>query len=89
MLVISFVQDFKSACDIWRIHQGAAKWLFKQYLIRPAKQSVSARVKLSSSANLYNEGTLKSYSAVIQFFMMCYTTEDNGAKLDGKVDSLS
>lgn len=63
-------------------------WLFKQYFTGLAEAAVKAKVTITSSAKCYHKGALKSYSAIVQFLLKQYVTDDNIAKLDAEVDSL-
>lgn len=65
MSVVSFLQEFRSACDAFEIHEGAVLWLFKQFLINSDEEAMKGRVTLENSANLYQEGALKLYSATV------------------------
>lgn len=40
MSKIALLQEFKSACDVYRIREGAALWLFKQFPASSAKEAV-------------------------------------------------
>lgn len=63
-------------------------WLFTKLSTGPAKVSVRARVTLVNAASFHHESSLKSYSAIIQFFLKRYVTNDNISKLDAEVCDL-
>lgn len=86
--VTDFLQDFKSVCVASEVHVGAALWLLKQYLTRPAKVGFKSRMALPKSVNTDQEGTLRMYSEVVSFLLKRGATDDNIAKLDGEVRSL-
>lgn len=85
MWVNAFLQEFKSACYVRGIHEGAAMRLFKQYSTGPAEAAVKARDMLASSATFYHEGALKSNSAIVQYLLKRYVMADSIAELDAEV----
>lgn len=65
MFVITFLIEFKFACDTYSIHRGTEMWLFKQYLTGLAEAAMNLQVTLPNSANYYHEAALKQYSAFV------------------------
>lgn len=63
-------------------------WLLKQLLTCPVYAAVKAEVGLKSSAKLYYEGALMSYSNAVQLLLKRYANDDNKAKLKANVCSL-
>lgn len=88
MPVITFLQEFKSVCDVCGIPGGAAMWLFKLYPTSPAKAAVKAKVALSIPVDFYHGSALKFYSDIAQFLLKRYVTDDIIAKLDAEVRNL-
>lgn len=86
--IISFLQDFKSACDACNIHEGAAMCIFKTFLTGSAEVAVKSRISLPSSSTQRHEGALQSYSSIVNFLLKRYATDDNIAKLDSDIRSL-
>lgn len=81
MMVIAFLQEFKSIYGVCRIHGDAAMRMFKLFLTELAGKSVKARVTLKTSANVYHEGFLKSYSAIVQHLFKHYVNDENISRL--------
>lgn len=46
MSIIVFLQDFKAACNAYRIQEGAAMWIYEQYLSGRVESVIKARVAL-------------------------------------------
>lgn len=88
MPVITFLQEFKSACNSCSIHKSDTIWLFKQLLTGPAEAGVEACVISTISINVYHEVALKSYSSIVQFLLKRIVTDDNVAKLNTQVHNL-
>lgn len=88
ILVIVFLQEFKSVGDACGIHKGAIIWLSKQYLAGPAETAVKPRVTLTNSAKFYQEDPFKSYSTIVQFLPRRFFTDDNKANPDAEVHNL-
>lgn len=88
MSVAAFLQEFNSACDACSIYEGAAMWLFRQFLTSPAEAAVKRQMTLLHSTNFLHEGPLKSYSAIVQFILKRHVTYENIARLDAEVCKL-
>lgn len=85
MSVFAFLQQFKSACDTWWIHESAKMWLFEQYLTNLTMAVVKARVTLMNSANCPSVSAVKSYFVIVQLLLKRYVRDDNTARLKTKV----
>lgn len=75
--IIAFSQDSKAACDAYNIHARAAMGLFKHYLSGLMKAVIKARVALPTDTSKAQEGFLTSYSAIINYLLELYVTDDN------------
>lgn len=83
--LINFRQEFKAACDEYEVHKGSAMWVFRQFSTGSAETAVKALVTLTNATNVYQEGTLKSYSVIVKFLLKHYIMDDDIRKLDVKV----
>lgn len=88
MLIFAFLQELKSTCDVCRIHEHPAMCIFKQFLTCTVNAGVEKPVTLTRFVSFYHEGALKSYSAIVQFLLRRYVTNDNIAKLYVEVRDL-
>lgn len=80
--VIAVLQQSKSACNAYRIHEGTEMCMLKYFPTGPARATVNPRVTLAASANLFREESLKSYYTIIQFFFKPYVIDSNASKPD-------
>lgn len=87
MSVIVFLQ-FKSGCDAGGICEGAAMWLFKQYLTGTNDAAVKSCVALPNSVNTRHEGALRTYFEAVLFLLIRYATDHKTANLENKVLAL-
>lgn len=55
---------------------------------KPGRGSCETQVRLSKSVNLYHEGALRSYSAIVQFLLERYAKDDNVEKMEAEVHRL-
>lgn len=72
--VLSFLDNYKTACDSDKIHEKVAMWLFSHFICKPAK-TVSHEV-IAEKTNLHQEGNLTTYSRVINSSTATYTTNN-------------
>lgn len=61
--------------------------LFKKSLIGSVEAAVNARLTLTSSTNVFDKAALRSYSAIVQFLLSRYVTDDDIAQLYAEVRS--
>lgn len=83
--IINFLADFKRACVSSQIQEGAAVWLFRQFLNPPAGATIKARLNLSSTDENRHEGTVTFYTEVLNHMLGRYTTDRVIAKADQEI----
>lgn len=69
MSVSTLLQEFKSAFDGCRIHEGPAMWLFNLLLTGPEELAAKWRVTLANSVEFHHADALKWYSAIVLFYL--------------------
>lgn len=74
--IIIFLQDVKGARDPCNIHSGDALWLFKHFSSSLDEAVIKIRVKISTQTANDQEGCLTSYSAVVNFSLERYATDE-------------
>lgn len=82
--VLNFLAEFVEACDLNKVHEGAARWLFQYYITGSAKD------RFKRNANGGNKKSAKmvklaTYCAVVQYFLRTYATDDVIAKAHEEV----
>lgn len=85
--IVTFLQNFKAACDVCKINEGAAKWLINHYLSGPGKSVIKALVASSTDTARVQEAYLTSCSAIINYLLKRYPTDDNITTADAAVQT--
>lgn len=85
--IIVSLQDFKAACDACNIQVGPTMRVFKCYLKGRVESVIKARVDLPTDMTRAEEGYLTSNSAITNYLLMQYATDDNVATLDADIRS--
>lgn len=82
--VLSFLHNFKMACDSNGIHEGAAMWLFQYFIKEPAKAPLMHRVCLTDKDS-QQKGKLTTYCQVVNYLLVTYATDDEIAKAEAGI----
>lgn len=85
--IIAFLQDFKTARNAYNIHENTAKRLFKHYLSYPVKAVIKARMTLPPETAKPKEGCLTLFSAIANYLLKRYSTDNNIGTVDANIRS--
>jgi len=77
--ILSFLGNFKAACDSNDVHEGAAMWILPHFMKKPASVAVTSRLRLKKSEGRRSEGTLSSYCEVVNHLLGQYASDDCSA----------
>jgi len=73
--VLSFLSNFKRACDSIALHEGLAMWLIPHFVKGSTSQSLHSRIT-ASPPDVANPGKLTTYCQVVQYLLRTYATDD-------------
>jgi len=74
--ILSYLANFKTACDALGIHEGAAMWLIKAFMREPARSTLMMRLSTPETAGESKEGKLTTYSDVVNYLLHTYASDD-------------
>lgn len=79
---MNFLAEFKQACHLSRIHEGATLWLFGNFMAGPALASFKTLLILFSNDVYTQQGSITSYEKIVNHMRRLYATDALIAKAD-------
>lgn len=77
IMVIRFLQQFKSACNQNGVHEGAAIWLFRFFLDDPVRSDVESMLEGDNNpSGATQQEMLRSYPEVVNYLLETYATDE-------------
>lgn len=80
--MINYLTEFKRACDLSRIHEGTAVWLFWELVNGPTLASMKVRLTLSTNNSDRHDDTITIYAEVVYHLLRRYTIDAIIVKAD-------
>lgn len=86
--IINFLTEFKRACDLSHYQEGAAVWLFPDFMTGSALSTIKVRLELSSKDVNVHNGTTTSNTGVVNHLLRCHATDAVMPKGDDEIRNL-
>lgn len=86
--VIAFLLDFKASYHACNIDESVALWIFKDFLIEPVESVMKVREALPTKTARAQHGCLTTYSAIVNFLLKSYASNDNRAIVDSDMQTV-
>lgn len=74
--VIKILTEFKQAYNSSRIRKAVAAWPLRDYMTGPALSTVKVRLILPSNYQSIHEGSIKTYTEVVNSLLKRYATDN-------------
>ena len=82
--ILNFLKEFQDACNVNGIHEGAARWLFREFVTGPARSLLDTT---TSGKKRSKAGRLDTYCAVVHYLLKKYARDDAIAKVHQEISN--